>query len=281
MNRKLCIIGNGFGLHFKLPTRVEDFKAILKTKRAYDFCSVFDFFEGYGVDWGEYESSLANIDVDDFTEDHIASPDYTSDHESDRDWGITNIEYHVDYLNKAINESLEEMSKAANEELERISLSEEEKRLIDGGPIISFNYTSMVERLYHTDCFHILGFYERGESLVFGYQNSYETRIERELKSDREEAHDYHIDTQKEEIIDFYHSWKKKLRRAELKSYLSRLNGIDEAAVLGHSMGEVDSEYFELIEKGLNPKKWIVYYHEDIPDYERYSFAKKLELKKW
>lgn len=278
---KLYIIGNGFDLHFKLPTMVDDFKAILANKRVYDFCSALDFFEGYGVDWNEYESSLADIDIDDFAEDHIASPDYTSDYESDRDWGITNIEYHVDYLNKAINESLEEMSKAANEKLERVRLSEKDEKLIEGGEIISFNYTSTIERLYHRDCFHIHGFCERGELLVFGYQNSYETRIERELNSDREEDHDYYIDTQKEEIIDFYHSWKKKLRMAELKSYLSRLIGIDEVVVLGHSMGEVDSEYFELIERMLNPVKWIVYYHNDIPDCGRYLFAEKVELKKW
>ncbi|MBQ8143026.1 MAG: bacteriophage abortive infection AbiH family protein [Bacilli bacterium] len=278
---KLYIIGNGFDLHFKLPTRVDDFKAILANKRAYNYCLALDFFEGYGVDWSKYESSLADIDIDDFAEDHIALPDYTSDHESDRDWGITNIEYHVDYLNKAINESLEEMSKAANEELERISLSEEEKRLIEGEPIISFNYTSTIERLYHRDCFHIHGFYEIGELLVFGYRNSYESRIERQLNCDREEDHDYYVDTQKEVLIDFYHSWKKKLRMAELESYLSRLNGIDEVVVIGHSMGEVDSDYFELIERILRPKKWVVYYHYGIPNYGRYSFAEKVELKKW
>lgn len=278
---KLYIIGNGFDLHFKLPTRVDDFKAILANKRAYDFCSALDFFEGYGVDWSEYESSLADIDIDDFAEDYIASPDYTSDHESDRDWGITNVEYHVEYLNKAIIEALEEMTKAAYEELERISLSEEEKKLIEGGPIISFNYTSMVERLYHRDCFHIHGFYEIGELLVFGYQNSYESRIERQLNSDREEEHDYYIDTQKQTIVDFYHSWKKELRMAELGSCLSRLKRIDEVVVLGHSMGEVDSEYFELIEKILKPSNWIIYYHNDIPGYKRYSFAEKVELEKW
>lgn len=278
---KLYVIGNGFDLHFKLPTRVDDFKAILKTKRAYDFCSALDFFEGYGVDWSKYESSLADIDIDYFAEDHIASPDYASDHESDRDWGITNIEIHVDYLNKAINESLEEMTKAANEKLESVPLSEEDEKLIEGGEIISFNYTSTIERLYHRKCFHIHGFYERGESLVFGYQNSYESRIERQLNSDCEEDHDYYIDTQKQTIDDFYHSWKKELRVAELEEYLSTWDKIDEVVVLGHSMEAVDSGYFELIERMLNPEKWIVYYHDDIPGYKRYSFAGKVELEKW
>lgn len=278
---RLFIIGNGFDLHFKLHTKVEDFKKILATEGAYDFCSALDVFEMYGVDWNEYESSLADIDIEGFAEDHIIPPDYTSDYERDRNLGITNIKNHVDYLNKAINKTLEKMVKNANEEVERIHLSEEDKTLIEGGDIISFNYTSTVEKLYHRDCFHIHGFYERRESLVFGYQNGHEAKIERELNSDWEEDHDYYIDFQKQTIVDLYHSWKKKLRIKVLKDYLKTIGKIDEVVVMGHSMSEVDGPYFRLIEEMINPTRWTIYCHSEEPDYNKYSFSSRVELINW
>ena len=282
MGKKLYIIGNGFDLHFGLPTLPRDFEDIFKTKRSYDGYNAADVISGYGVNWGDYEGSLAEFDVDELAYENIVSPDYTSDHERDRDYGITNIEYYLNTLGEVMRESLKEMVSNANNQISNVLLTNNDKRLIDtDSKIISFNYTSTIERFYRMNCFHIHGFYENGDELVFGYKEELESGIDRELKSDLEEDHDYYIDTQKEMILDFYKSLKKKLKLTELKDYLMTIDKIDEVVVMGHSMSDVDAPYFELIEETIKPAKWMVYWHNDVPDYKRYSFADRVDLKEW
>lgn len=279
---KLYIIGNGFDLHFELPTSPWDFEKIFKTKHTYDGYNAADVISGYGVNWGNYEASLADFCVDDLAEENIIFPDYTSDHETNRDGGITNIEYYLKTLGAIMRKSLEEMVSNANELISSAPFTSKDKLLIDpNSPIITFNYTSTIERLYSFECFHIHGFYENGDELVFGYKEEVESKIGRELKSDLEEDHDYYVDTQKGMILDFYKSFRKRLRLSELKNYLRTIGKIDEVVVMGHSMSDVDTPYFELIEGIIKPTKWIVYWHIDVPNYMKYSFADRVELTEW
>ena len=278
---KLYVIGNGFDRHFRLRTGTDDFRSILANKKTFDCLPALEVFEGYGVNWGEYENSLADIDIDDLINDNLIFPNYSSDHESDRNRGIIDAELYIEYLNKAINDSLEEMCKNANETLPYIQLSSSDANIISpNSQIINFNYTSTVEVLYGCQCFHIHGSYDRKEKLVFGYCKSRETIAERQLQSDFEEDHDYYTDTQKEMYLELYHSWKKELRIDSLRRFLCTLNNIDEVIVLGHSISDVDLDYFELIDEILKPDRWFVSYYDfnDLPGYEKLSFCSKVQL---
>ena len=282
MSNKLFIVGNGFDLHFHLPTTVSVFRQYLSTKRTYDGYNAADMLEGYGVDWGVYENSLSEMSIDDLAIDYIVYPDYMSDHESDRDGGIVNMELVLEELNRAVKDSLKEMVLHANEAIGHVPFSQSDGNLLEANSaIVNFNYTSTIERLYGADCFHIHGFFETGEELVFGYQKEMESGIERELNSDDEDDHDFYVDSQKELILKFYKSWKKRLKLKELSSYLNHFGAIDTIIVMGHSMSEVDAPYFELIEKQLHPTDWIVYWHDSVPNYSTYSFASRVNLVKW
>lgn len=82
----LYVIGNGFDLHWKLNTTTDDFMDFLQ--RQYiegEMDNAVDVLAAYGVDWSEYEQSLANIDLDTLEKENLGFPDYTSDRESDRD----------------------------------------------------------------------------------------------------------------------------------------------------------------------------------------------------
>lgn len=279
---KLYVIGNGFDLHFKLHTDPGAFIQLLRAKKTYDGWSALDVFGSYGVDWSKYEGSLSYLDIDEIAEEHITSPDYLSDHEYDRDGTITNMAYYLNYLKKAVQESLNEMVCEANKAIGSVQFTEYDASLIDDvSPILNFNYTSTIEKLYHRQCFHIHGCYENGDQLIFGYLEQLKTKIETDLKSEWEEDHDYYIDTQKQLIVDFYHFWKKQLQIEQLTLFLSDLKSIDEVVVIGHAMGMVDSAYFELIEQLLKPEKWTVYCHEEMPQYRRYAFANKVTLINW
>lgn len=282
MGNKLYIIGNGFDLHFHLPTTVKDFKHLLSTKRTYDGNNAAEVFEGYGVDWGVYEDSLSELSVDGIAIENIIFPDYMSDHESDRDGGIVNMEYYLEELDSAVKKSLKEMVLCANEAISCAPLSQSDRNLLEpNSPIINFNYTSTIERLYGVNCFHIHGYYEHGDKLVFGYYEERDSITARELKSENEDDHDFYVDSQKELILKFYKSWKKQLKSQELSIFLHDSGLIDTIVVMGHSMSDVDAPYFELIEKQLHPNKWVVYWHDKVPEYNKYSFASKVKPRRW
>jgi len=132
-------------------------------------------FSEYGVDWSEYEESLASMDLDTIAEDLIRWPDYLSDKESDRDAVILNVQLNLESLSDAIGESLKEMVSKANEDLWHM-MGKTQTIFSAGDVILSFNYTSTIETMYdlpdECEILHIHGYYENGDNLVFGYRDS-------------------------------------------------------------------------------------------------------------
>lgn len=56
---------------------------------------------------------------------------------------------------------------------------------------------------------------------------------------------------------------------------------VKEIVVLGHSLNDVDSEYFELIEKYIRPKYWTISQYKGSPclgELKNYSFSKKIRF---
>lgn len=284
----LYVIGNGFDLHFGLKTSPKDYENILRTKCIYnEIDNAYDILNTYGINWSEYEQSLADLDLDEMENQNLIMPDYLSDHESDRDGGILNMQLYTDSINDAISSALNDMVQAANEEVERKSLSGEHYHLFNNGDaILNFNYTSTIEMLFDLPAIipilHIHGFYEAGQPLIFGYKIGKEN-YERIIESYGDDG-DYYIEQQREIIYDFYKSWKKTLRMSFLKNFLFTCHGINEIVVLGHSMGQVDSDYMEYIEYMLHPVKWKISYHDSndvIVNSQTYSFTSKIHFFHW
>jgi hypothetical protein len=101
------------------------------------------------------------------------------------------------------------------------------------------------------------------------------------LYMDTFQDYDYYIHAQGEAIYNFTKDKKKQYQYEELKDFLSNFNTKDEyiVYVLGHQMGEIDKEYFEYIERLLEPIQWnITQYNGEPCDDDlirRYSFSKK------
>lgn len=133
----LYVIGNGFDLHFGLKTLPQHFKDILKGKKIYnEIDNAYDILNTYGVNWSEYEQSLAELDLDTIENQNLIMPDYLSDHESDRDGGILNMQMYTNSINQAISSALSDMVQVANEEVERRSLSGEYFQLFKQGDAV-------------------------------------------------------------------------------------------------------------------------------------------------
>lgn len=278
MTKLLYILGNGFDLHYGLKTSTTDFVKILKKQGIYnEIENAVDVFASYGIDWGEYEESISEIDLEELEGRNIIYPDYLSDHEYDRDEGIINIQYYTESLNLSINNALNSMVDEANAQVETINGSED-KLFENAAAIISFNYTSTYEILYGNSVpiLHIHGYYIDGEKLIFGYK-SVRSKYYRWLGH---EDGDFYVNTQRELIWNFYTSWKKELQFEKLMQFLKGIS-INEIIVLGHSMSPVDSEYMELIEKILQPERWSISYNKDRIDLSTYSFCDKAIQFKW
>ena len=93
--------------------------------------------------------------------------------------------------------------------------------------------------------------------------------------------HDYYLDQQRQTAYRFYAQRVKELKISELDNFLNTVDA-DEVVVLGHSMGLVDFEYMERIERRLHPRCWTVSYHkaEDIVKIQNigYSFTDKMRF---
>ena len=325
--KKIFIIGNGFDLNFKLPTSPDNYKNYLESftiEGSSGSSSALDFFDQYIDDyWSDTEQSLANLDLVSLSADNIVSPDYLSDHESDRDGGIFQMEQLSNDVINARDEALALMVSEADST--HIDTSTINKAAFDNAVIISFNYTTTLERLYNLNkstVLHIHGCLEDGDRLIFGFKDdgSYSpdgalvtntflskqldieiekiesnSLLSRDEKDEQIESlrdnynfndfNDYYIDEQNNALVQLYHQNQKEFQFNELKSFLNKNIGsnskFEEIVVLGHSLNDVDSEYFELIEKYIRPKYWTISQYNCSPcleDLEDYSFSKKIRF---
>ncbi|MDO5381397.1 MAG: AbiH family protein [Eubacteriales bacterium] len=111
---------------------------------------------------------------------------------------------------------------------------------------------------------------------------------ESELSSDDKwlfDDGDYYMERQPYLINAFYESLKKNMQTEKLRSFLMNAGNIDEVLVYGHSLGDVDVPYLELIDSILQPRMWKVSYYRDndevFSNSEGLSFINKIVIFKW
>lgn len=281
----LFVIGNGFDLHFGLKTKTADFEDFLSEQRIEgEMDNALEILNTYGVDWSEYEQSLADMNLDVIEQENLSFPDYMSDRESDRDGVIFQMHEYLNSIGNAINSALAEMADTANATLEDKNIMVCQQKLFrSGDAVISFNYTSTIEILFDIpDDFpilHIHGYRANNEQLIFGYgemKGNYHTRLE------PDEDVDFYEDQQRQAIYEFYTGWQKKAKVKKLKQFLENCQEIDQVVVLGHSMGKVDAKYMEVIEEIIHPAVWKISYHCSSDSMKtklkQYSFEQKCVL---
>ena len=296
--KRLYIIGNGFDLFFDLPTTTDDFCKELDKIIVKDNESARTVFESHGVDWSIYETGLSKLDLEDVSEDVVESPSLLAEHQYEVDEVILKVKNYTEQLLDAKNQALINMVKNSEKIIDNIKdYSFPEFFSSENDEIISFNYTSTIESLfnYNRRVFHIHGYYKGGNNLIFGYGKESDSfysfcsklnskvdscrsnEIERiindstltaEEKVEKRQYvekyyeqypwNDYEIDKQYEILVSFYCANKKQKQLERLEEYLRGLEDINEIVVLGQGMGEVDHDYFCLIDKYINPIKWIV-----------------------
>lgn len=277
MSTNLYIIGNGLDLYFGLPTKTDAFCNELDNEAA-------RFYADCGIDWSSWEEGLKDIDISEVCDQIEQVPDYMSDCEGDREGTVIEAEEQLDNILEMRDTALKEMVDEANFKLDELSLSlfQYNRHLFDNNVIINFNYTSTIERLFNLDNtflnWHIHGYYEDGEDLIFGFDKKKGYLEEYQKDLDNNENNDPFIYRQHNMGLEFYNSNSKdyQIKQLEEKLKVFSKRKVDSVIVLGHSMGEVDHVYMEIIDKTLSPNIWEVSYYNSIGNYDNYSFTNKI-----
>lgn len=272
MKNKLFVIGNGFDLAHRLPTRFDpDFKNIA---RKYEPGNFWDLYQSQENDiWSDFENLLGCPDFNSLEEifDGYA-PDYLSDRESDRDSIIYQVE-----LNGNLQDALYEFAANAEESLFNLQADYFIEQILDSyGYYINFNYTHTLEYIYNIPWEQILHIHgEVGKNnLELGYPKgnftpekySYDARgkgrgpyIEIEIEDHINGIEDYYVGTAYAELIDKCKSFYKEIRIDLLEDFLDKNQcKIEEIIVYGHSCA-IDFDYFSYLNTRYSNVYWKFY----------------------
>ena len=256
---KLYIIGNGFDIAHKIPSRYQDFRRFMETSKEHDdlVYMLEDFYDDTSVDlWSEFEAALGlingenvftaaklSVDKDDELERELRQQQYVMN------WNASNIRDRLAY--------------AFSDWTAQIPLKEVKPiyELVPDSQFLTFNYTETLEKVYgiaNKDVLHIHG----GQyNPVFGhgekkFNNSWPPEKEAWVITD--EAVDYAKDLFKE----FEKPVESMIKQHE--GYFQLMKGnVDEVIIIGHSLGEVDLPYFQKIQQEAAPRRWTDYFHRD------------------
>lgn len=278
----LYIIGNGFDLYHDLDTWYSSFGLFLRD----NYSSIYEYFLNYfGLPeldeddedslkdplWSHFEESLASLDIDLIIEEHseyAANP--ASDEHSDGDWDT--IAVYVGEIRGDLTIKLLEVFKEFIRNVQYPCKGEISLLNIDNSAIyFNFNYTETLELYYQIDPSQILYIHNKAESnekLVLGHgidPNEFERKVaipsddlkDEELDQWREaqaDSYDLSIERGRDELIKYFaDSFKAtSLLINKNESFFKSLNSINKVYVLGHSLADVDSDYFKKILESIN-----------------------------
>jgi len=287
----LYIIGNGFDLHNGFKTSYIDFRQFLKDNEMNDLLDKLeDYFDSDNL-WSSFEETLGNLNIYKYMENNLTDINYVLDYSKSINTEFINMLH--DYLYQwlwFVNSDIDK-SKVSCLPINHNSF------------FISFNYTNTLEIIYNIkeeQIIYLHGkykdndhkvFYNRNidinvnkqdilkknnSDLILGHNNKKEYSFKKYYKKDGEIKTLYY-DT--ESIIQFkkickytirqlnkYHVKMNKnpIHQIELnKKIFENIDKYDRIIILGHSIGNVDFEYFKTIFNNIKYNTQIIISYYD------------------
>lgn len=265
--KRLYIIGNGFDLYHKLPTKYADFhKFILQCQAKVQV--LFDTYFQLKFDkeylWTDFENDLGTFKWRTFYED-INNIDVLDDH-----FKPSSIYSLEDNITQETDEMIDLIREAFENWLSSISLDFVTPNLTldTSSKFLNFNYTMTLEEVYYVaneNILHIHGDVENSQgSLIFGHNK----RLKRSPKFDTHGESTRTLFSDSEDMTKYpFYAFRKPVTDiiSENKDFFNYMVNVEEVIVLGHSLNSVDIPYFRKIEKICNAKiKWRISYFNDL-----------------
>ncbi len=262
----LYVIGNGFDRWHGIPSGPADFKQYVSSTDR----SVYREIENYlpmDDEWNDLETALADMDADALIENlgHFMAS-YGAEDWSDS--GHFDFQYEVQNVVERLSDGLRQRFAEWVRKLPipgRATAQNMLAKLNRDAVFLSFNYTCTLSKLYGVSQENILFIHgcanKADDKLVLGHAWN---PLTRKSLNDRYDISE--IDTRLMEannIIDGYFSATFK-RSAELiahhREFFDALTDIEQVVVLGHSLSDVDAEYFEALleQRSVADAQWQV-----------------------
>jgi hypothetical protein len=269
--KELYIIGNGFDIHHGIPSGYSNFREFLRIKDNH----IYDLVDEYlPVDekWADIEECLAHIDVDNVIEN--ASQFLVS--YGAEDWSDSfhhDYQYEVNRVIEGLSSGLLAMFTEWVIQLEIPAIDEVKGRLVNlqkEGIYLTFNYTNTLNKIYgiaNEDILYIHGNSQYDNDLVLGHA-WHPASIPKVGENTDPESMDTRVMEGNEIINQFFGSTFKNTEAImqENESFFTGLDDVSIINIMGHSMSEVDFDYFYKITKSVNISKvkWRVSYYDQL-----------------
>jgi len=284
---RLIIIGNGFDLYHSLPTKYLDFKNYVVEKNPTLFNALNGYFDSAKL-WWQFEKCLSELDIHKLSSDLQNCDSAFSSDETDSlirfvptDYEFGDPENLINIVTVDLQREFLKWILTINKKIEAL---ESNYNLDKNSKYLSFNYTSLLQKLYNIPSSRIFHIHNEAKDIyskiVLGH-NLDTSNLESFLESNKismkslENPDTYNLF----KFISDYFKNSSKSSKLIIKNnydYFRQLETIEEIIILGHSISEVDEIYFSSIIKEINIKKvsWKVSYYSAV---DKLNHKNKLE----
>lgn len=274
---RLIIIGNGFERAHNLPTSYEDFKGFLKMHDYHFYQAISRYIPEEDL-WCDFEMALGELDDYQIQQDNSSFYlDYGDDNWKDsahHDFQYM-IQQELEFA-ALIPDYLEEWIKSINTDVRPVVSSDTINRQCI---FLNFNYTDTLERIYdipEDKILYIHGKALRDDKLIVGHHdiNRFQEGSIPAFNAPEEhgkyltiEDEDVRIVEALEVIKDYFRVTYKDTESIIEKNryFFKSLADITEVFILGHSLSDIDMDYFVKVRECVSPwcRWYISYYSED------------------
>lgn len=284
----LYVIGNGFDLHHGLDTSYESFGEFLKQadKELHALLNYYFHLSSFNKEspWSDFESKLANFDFEEAMNEFsdrdvcVSAKDFR-----DRDWHTYEQEVIrlVDRLTSGIKDAFERF--ILNVKFPD-KIEDKRIRISPHALFLNFNYTDTLERYYAIKKENLLYIHNRAgdtSGVILGHgtlpgdistEGENEEQEPSNLSAEEMEQwlewksgqYDYSVESAKSAAISYYEKSFKNTESilSENSDFFEKIGSVSNVTVLGHSMSNVDWEYFSKIAASASDScRWVITSH--------------------
>lgn len=266
--KELYIIGNGFDIHHGIPSSYSNFKEFLRT-RDVDIYNLVDEYLPVDEKWADIEDCLAHIDVESIID---SASQFLVSYAAD-DWSDSyhhDYQYEVDKIISGLSSGLLAVFTEWIKQLKMPAADEVKDRhvnLQERGVYLTFNYTNTLSKVYEIPNENILfihGDAQCNDDLVLGHA-WFPADIPSVGEGDVSESLDTRVMEGNDIIDQYFGATFKDVDKIieENESFFMGLSDVSVINVIGHSMSEVDFDYFYKVVKSVDISKvnWRVSYY--------------------
>ena len=278
---RLWIIGNGFDMAHGLPTKYSDYHNYLETIGEEWMANMLEFYfgnvPGYpnNILWSQLEKALGIYSIDaiyDFLkEGHTLDPDHVGQYVEEVE---AEVHYHFVKICEKFTETFTGWCKRIRMDgvkpVKLFSFTKSDR-------FLSFNYTDTLERVYGVDdsrVLHIHGRATKSDELIIGHNRpaNMPTGITDDFLDNTANIR---------EIVKTINKLEKKVESViqQNRMWFDSIENVDEVTVYGHSIEEVDIDYFKEVCRCVEAKAhWTFFYYDEDAINHFNEVAKELGL---